>query len=309
MRARRQRAASAGASPAAGHNILVTGAARGIGAATARVLAARGHRVALVGLEPDRLAALAAELGDRHAWFEADVTDQDQLDAAVAGTVERLGGIDTVVANAGIASYGTVVQLAPDDFRRVVDINLTGVFRTVHAALPQVIERRGYVLIVASMASFTALGGLAAYCASKAGADALAASLRQEVARHGVAVGSAYPSWIDTDMVRDATQDLDSFRRMRAMLPWPMHSTTSVEECGTAITDGIERRARRIFVPPSAQLLQWLRPLLGSAPVEWLILRGAGRLIPAMEAEVEALGRSVSERVREAQATRARLPE
>jgi NAD(P)-dependent dehydrogenase (short-subunit alcohol dehydrogenase family) len=277
--------------------VLVTGAARGIGAATARELAARGHRLALVGLEPERLAALAGELGERHVWHEVDVTDQAQLDAAVAATVERLGGIDVVVANAGIASYGTVAQTSSEAFQRVVDVNLTGAFRTVQAALPHVIARRGYVLVVASMASFTVLGGLAAYCASKAGADALAGALRQEMAHRGVAVGSAHPSWIDTDMVRDASRDLAAFTRMRALLPWPMRSTTSVEECAQALADGIEGRARRIYVPRAAQVVQWLRPLLASAPAERLMLRRAGSLIPVMEAEVDALGSSLSERV------------
>jgi NAD(P)-dependent dehydrogenase (short-subunit alcohol dehydrogenase family) len=276
---------------------LITGAARGIGAATARTLAARGYRVSLVGIEPVRLEELAAELGGRHAWFEADVTDQHQIDAAVVGTVERLGGINTVVANAGIAGYGTVVQTSPEAFHRTVDVNLTGAFRTAHAALPHVIERRGYVLIVASMASFAPLAGLGAYSASKAGADSLAAVLRQELAHRGAAAGSAHPSWIDTDMVRDATRDLGSFRRMRELLPWPMRSTTSVEECAAALADGIERRARRIFVPRSAALVQWLRPLLTSGPVERLTLRRSGSLISDMEAEVEALGSSLSERV------------
>ena len=89
-------------------SLFVTGAARGIGAHTARHAAARGARVALVGLEPDRLAALAAELGDAARWFAADVTDQAALDAAAAGTLEAYGGIDAVVANAGIANRGTV---------------------------------------------------------------------------------------------------------------------------------------------------------------------------------------------------------
>ena len=217
----------------------------------------------------------------------------------MAEAADRLGGIDVVVANAGISSYGTVAQTSPDAFQRVVEINLTGAFRTVHAALPHVIDRRGYVLVVASMASFTALGGLAAYCASKAGADALTGALRQEVAHRGVAVGSAHPSWIDTDMVRDADRDLATFRSMRAMLPWPMRATTSLEECGQTIADGIERRARRIYVPRAAALVQWLRPLLASRPAEWVMLRRAGRLIRAMEAEVAAVGDSVSERVRE----------
>ena len=285
---------------------LITGAARGIGAATARTLAARGQRVSLVGIEPARLEQLAAELGEGHAWFEADVTDQSQMDAAVAGTVERLGGIDTVVANAGIAGYGTMVQTSPEAFQRTVDINLTGAFRTAHAALPHVIERRGYVLIVASMASFAPLAGLGAYSASKAGADSLAAVLRQELAHRGAAAGSAHPSWIDTDMVRDAAHDLASFRRMRELLPWPMRSTTSVEACAAALADGIDRRARRIFVPRSAAIVQWLRPLLTSGPVERLTLRRSGTLIPDMEAEVEALGSSLSERVRESDPTAVR---
>src|ERR687886_2533232 len=91
-----------------GRTVLITGPARGIGAEAARQLAARGARLALVGLEPERLAALAAELGGGTAWFECDVTDQAALERAAAGTVAALGGIDVVVASAGVASNGTV---------------------------------------------------------------------------------------------------------------------------------------------------------------------------------------------------------
>ncbi len=88
--------------------VMITGAARGIGAETARRAAAKNARVSLVGLEPDRLRALADELGDRAAWFEADVTDQESMDGAVAGTVAAFGGIDVVLANAGVGNTGTV---------------------------------------------------------------------------------------------------------------------------------------------------------------------------------------------------------
>src|SRR5215218_5794301 len=94
--------------------VLITGPARGIGAETARRLAARGARLSLVGLEPERLAALATSLGDGHHWSACDVTDQAGLDAAVAATVEALGGIDVVIANAGVASHGTVAVTPVD---------------------------------------------------------------------------------------------------------------------------------------------------------------------------------------------------
>src|SRR5919201_3146453 len=135
----------------AGKSVLVTGAARGIGAAVARELAGRGARVSLVGLEPERLEALAAELGDGHAWFEADVTDPNSIEAAAAGTVERLGGIDVVVANAGISGFGTVATMAPEVFTRTIEVNLIGSYRTIHATLAAVRQRRGYFLVVASM--------------------------------------------------------------------------------------------------------------------------------------------------------------
>ena len=151
--------------------VLITGAARGIGAETARRLVKRGARVALVGLEPDRLAAVAGELGDRAVWFEADVTDQEAVDGAVAGTVAAFGGIDAVIANAGIANNGTVAVNPPDALVRTIEVNLVGVIRTVSAALPHITERRGYVLIVSSVAAFTMMPGMAAYAASKAGVE------------------------------------------------------------------------------------------------------------------------------------------
>ena len=285
-------------SPLAGRVVLVTGAARGIGAHTARLLAERGAYVSLTGLEPERLAGLAAELGDdRHAWFECDVTDQKSVDAAVAATAERFGHIDVVMANAGVAAYGTVRTYDPDAFARTIDVNLTGVFRTVHAALPHIIERRGYVLAVASLASFTPVAGLAAYAASKAGVDSLACALRQEVAHLGVSVGSAHPSWIDTDMVRGAQRDLSSFGEALRRMPPPANSTTSVDRCAKAIVRGIERRARRIYVPRTVAGANWLRAVLSSPLADRVAARTTPSLIPRMEEEVARLGRSFGEHV------------
>src|SRR5512134_73946 len=187
-----------------GRTVFITGAARGIGAESARRLAARGANVALAGLEPEELERVARQCGANAAAFECDVTDWDALAAAVDGAVERFGGIDVVVANAGIAPAGMTRSIDPRAFERTLDVNLLGVWRTVRSSLPHVIERNGYVLVIASLAAGLHGPGMSAYSASKAGAEAFANSLRVEVKRLGVDVGVAYFGFIDTDLVRSA---------------------------------------------------------------------------------------------------------
>jgi NAD(P)-dependent dehydrogenase (short-subunit alcohol dehydrogenase family) len=271
--------------------VMITGAARGIGAETARRAAAKGARVSLVGLEPERLKALADELGDRAAWFEADVTDQASMDGAVAGTVAAFGGIDIVLANAGVGNSGTVAISPADVLVRTIDINVNGVVRTVSAALPHITERRGYVMIISSTAAFTMMPGLAAYAASKAAVEQFANCLRLEIAHKGVSVGSVHPGWIDTDLVRDQRKDLKTFDEAFDKFPWPMNATTSVEDCADAIVDGMERRRRRVYVPKAIALVQALRTLTTGAVGNWIIRRQAGPLVPQMEAEITKLGR------------------
>ncbi|MEV5694563.1 SDR family oxidoreductase [Micromonospora globbae] len=274
-----------------GRTLLVTGAARGIGAQLARAAAARGARVALVGLEPERLRRLGAEL-DAH-WHECDVTDQAALDAAVASTVDRFGGIDVVVANAGIANLGTVATGPVDALIRTVEVNLGGVIRTVSAALPHVTEARGHVLIVSSAAAFTAMPGMAAYCASKAGVEQFANVLRMEVRHRGVTVGTAHPIWIDTDLVRDIHDDLASFRGALRRLPWPLSTVVPVDRCVAALLRGIERRSRKVYVPRSLAVVQALRPVVLSGFTDALVARfGGADLVGQMEEEVRRLGRS-----------------
>jgi NAD(P)-dependent dehydrogenase (short-subunit alcohol dehydrogenase family) len=188
-----------------GKTVFITGAARGIGAESARRLAARGANVALAGLEPEELERVARQCGANAAWFDCDVTDWDALERAVEGAVERFGGVDTVVANAGIAPAGMTRSIDPRAVERTLEVNLLGVWRTVRVCLPQIIERQGYVLVIASLAAAVHSPGLAAYAASKAGAEAFADSLRVEVKHLGVDVGVGYFSWIDTDMVPGPT--------------------------------------------------------------------------------------------------------
>ena len=265
-----------------GRTVLITGAARGIGAESARRLAAKGMNVALVGLEPDELARVAADCGPRAAWFEADVTDADALQAAVDGAVERFGGIDAVMANAGIAIGAPVRFDDPGAWERVIEINLLGVYRTVRACLPRIVERQGYVLVVASMASFFHSPGMSAYAASKAGVEAFANSLRGELAHHGARVGVAYFSWIDTEMVRGADRH-PALGQMRAKLHGPVGKTYPLSDVGDAVVAGFESRARWIGVP--RHLVRLATALRGLLPR--LTERGASNF-PEMEARFEA---------------------
>ncbi|WP_372789920.1 SDR family oxidoreductase [Paraconexibacter sp.] len=280
-----------------GKVILITGAARGIGAHTARALARKGARLVLTDLDAEPLEALVAEIGaDRAIGVTCDVCDLASMESAVAEGVERFGGIDVVLANAGIASYGSVLAVDPSTFKRVIDINITGVFHTVRAALPSVIERRGYVLVVSSLAAYGPAPGLAAYNASKAGAEHFANALRLEVAHHGVAVGSAHMSWIDTPLVQDAKKDLTAFNEMLASLPGLLSKTTSVDACVAAFVKGIEGRSRRVNVPGWVGAAGWLKRVITSRVGERETLKHVPRILPLMDAEVAALGRSTSER-------------
>jgi NAD(P)-dependent dehydrogenase (short-subunit alcohol dehydrogenase family) len=286
-------------SPLNGRTVLVTGAAGGIGAATAQLMAERGATLVLVDVDAHGLEQTVKEIGDDRAiGVVGDVTDLASLEAAVAQGVERFGGLDGVLANAGIGSFGSVLGVDPEAFKRVIDVNLTGVFHTVRAALPAVIERQGYVLVVSSLAAFAAAPGMASYDASKAGAEHFANSLSLEMKPHGVAVGSAHMSWIETPMVQEARQDLPTFGEMIDKLPPPLNRTTDVQTCARAFVEAFEKRSRRVYVPGWVGVLGRLRMLLTTAAGERLAGGGkdAGDALKAMDEQVRRLGRSVSER-------------
>jgi NAD(P)-dependent dehydrogenase (short-subunit alcohol dehydrogenase family) len=277
--------------------VLITGGAHGIGATTARAVVARGAKVVLLDIDPAPLDALQAQLGADNALSAvADVTDLGAVERATAAAVARFGGIDIVVANAGVASYGSVQGVDPAAFRRVIDINVTGVFHTVRAALPSVTSRKGYILVVSSLAAFAPAPGMAAYGASKAAVEQFASALRLELAHQGVDVGSAHMSWIDTPLVRDAKSDLSSFAEMLAALPGPLGRTTSVEACVDAFVRALERRQRRVYVPGWVGLVGWLKALVTVPAAEGRTLALVPRILPKMDAEVAALGRSTSAR-------------
>ncbi len=238
--------------PLAGRVAVVTGPARGLGEGLARALSRRGARVALLGLEDRRLARVAADLpGEARSWA-VDVTDADAL-ARTAGAVRRtLGSPSVVVANAGVALGGPLLDCDPDVWRRAIDVNLVGSALTARCFLPDLLRTRGYYLQVASTAALVPAPLLTAYCASKAGAEAFAHALRAEVAHRGVAVGVAYLNWADTAMIR-AADETAVFRLLRSHLPWPVSVVHDPARYVRTMVRGIEHRSAHVYDPP------WLR--------------------------------------------------
>ncbi|HEX2095065.1 MAG TPA: SDR family NAD(P)-dependent oxidoreductase [Longimicrobiaceae bacterium] len=156
-------------------------------------------------------------------------------------------------------------------------------------------EHRGYYLLVSSAAALAPLPGISTYAASKIGVEHFGNVLRLEVAHRGVEVGVAHPSWIDTDLVRDQQRDLESFNRALRRLPGPFGTVTPLRECATAFVEGIERRRRKVFVPRTLAPLAAVRQLFTSPLSEFFLRRQARRLVPELEREVRALGRSFGE--------------
>ena len=218
----------------------------------------------------------------------------------MARVVSEHGRLDVVWANAGIASLGPIALTSPAAWTRTVEVNLLGAYYTVRAALPAVIAERGYVAVSASLASFGQVPHMSAYCATKAGIEAMCNSLRTEVAQYGVDVATIHPSWTDTDMVRESDASTEAFRILRATLRPPLRRTYPVERVARDIVAGFAGRRRRICTPRFVYAMHALRPLLTT----WLIERDLRAVAPEMQRTFEqelatrgAEGASVSERI------------
>lgn len=226
-----------------GRRVLITGAARGIGAATARRLHGRGARVVLAGIEPDLLARVAAECGDALAVV-CDVRDREQVEAAVEAAAGHLGGLDVVIANAGVAAQLPILGGDPEIFQRTIEVNLLGVYYTLRAAAPHIAHPGGYALAVSSLAAAVHPPLLGAYSASKAGVEALADALRIELSSSGARVGVAYFAELDTDMTRRGFGTEAASR-----ISFATRRVAPLEAGINAIERGVARRARRVVAP------------------------------------------------------------
>ena len=242
---------------------LVTGAARGIGYETARQLQMRGASVAVLDLDPEQAREAAERIGERTIGIGADVTDDGAMMSAVAETVERFGGLDVVVANAGIApvKMATARGMAGEEWERVFAVDMLGVWRTVRAALPEIVERHGHVVVVSSVYAF--VNGLlnSPYAAAKSGVESLGRSLRAELTPLGASASVAYFGWVDTKMVQDAAEQ-EHFDRLQNQLPSFMNRRIAPGEAAAAVVRGIEERSPRIFAPRWWRYVSAFRGLL-----------------------------------------------
>jgi NAD(P)-dependent dehydrogenase (short-subunit alcohol dehydrogenase family) len=292
----------------AGRVVLITGAASGIGAATALEVLAHGGVPVLVDCDAEPLAHMAQRCGPQTLQLVADVTQLQAMQQVVEQTLSTLGRIDIVFANAGVAAFGPIAHIDPQAWKRCFEVNVFGVFNTIRAALPAIEKQRGYVLINASSSSFAHPPVMSAYAASKSAVEAMGNSLRIEMASHGVGVGVVHAGWVRTPLVTEGALH-PGFVRLRATMPGPMNSETSPEETARIIVQGMLQRKRRVWVPGWLRILFALRSLLHMPFAERELLRAAPEIeriyLEGLEAE-GSLASSFGPRERERTLARAR---
>jgi NAD(P)-dependent dehydrogenase (short-subunit alcohol dehydrogenase family) len=254
-----------------GKVVLITGAANGIGRDAARRLGPMGAKLALIDRDAEGVERAAAEIDGEAEPFVADVSERDSIVAAIDAARKRFGGIDVAVASAGISGTPQPSTLVSDEeFERVIRINLLGAWWTLSHVMPDVIERQGYLLPIASLAAAVPTPLIAAYGASKAGVHSIGRTLRFELAHTGAKAGVAYFAEIDTDMTRVAHK-VPIIERSLKSIPEPLHRVQPVEVASKAIVRGIEKRARRVCVP---RWVNWTVSWNGlGGPIEWIAAR------------------------------------
>jgi short-subunit dehydrogenase len=229
----------------AGTRALVTGASKGIGLATSRLLVQRGATVGMVARNAEELQRRAGETGGNA--YPADVTDPKSIEAAVSRFAEG-GGIDLLIANAGVAHYAPFAEQDLDDAEQMVAVNVLGTIYTVKAALPLMLDRAsGHIVIVSSGAGLRAFPWAAVYGATKAADKGFAEALRHELSGTGVSVTTVFPGEVETDLHSHQRDRLPDWRSNDDELP--------PDRLAEAIVTGVERDERSVFVPGVVRVL------------------------------------------------------
>ncbi|UFS98518.1 short-chain dehydrogenase/reductase [Nocardia huaxiensis] len=266
-------AAALGPSPAfelKGRVALITGGGDGIGMALARELRAGGMRLALIDIDDGKVAMAATELGGETLGIAADVRDRAAMAVHVQRVTEHFGRLDLVIANAGVAPAPVTVRtISPEEFDRIVDVNLTGVLNTVKPAIETIIENRGHIVLVASCAAFMPGMGMAPYMVSKAGVEQLGRALRIELAPHGASAGVAYFGFVQTEFARPLDED-ELARKFDAHIPYLLRRRISPEFAATQVIEGITRRAGAVITPGIWTPIAWMRGMIAGPTDRYL---------------------------------------
>ena len=236
--------------------IAITGSTGGLGSALAKALHAKGAKLALLDLDGAAAQQQAASLGGpaRARGWAVNVRSMDSLQQAMDEAAAHFGGLDMVIANAGITEMEALVNGSEAAFTRVIDINLNGVWRTFKAAIPHVQKRKGYLLAISSMAAFIHSPLQSSYAASKAGVWAMCDSIRLELRHLGVGVGSVHPTFFPTPMMDNLLADSAGSHIWDGNKGgfWKM---VTLESVVAAIVEGIERRSDMIVAPKRIGLI------------------------------------------------------
>lgn len=258
-----------------GKVVVVTGASGGIGEATTRELVRRGAKVAMFDLSEEQGREKADSIGDDVRFYSVDVTDRSSLDAAVAQVREDFGRIDVVFANAGISAGNTTytVNNTPEGvYEKIMKVNVDGVWNTVKATLPDVLETKGHFLLTSSF--YATVNGVvnAPYAASKAAVEALSRSMRVELAHLGVTVATLYPGWIKTNMaaVSHGADELSTALNDRAM-PAMFRDSVPAEFIARRIVEGIEARYPRLNTPRTWKLYFAFQGIINPIADAWAV--------------------------------------
>lgn len=243
----------------AGKVALVTGGARGIGAATVERLRAAGASVAVV----DRDFPADPTGTERTLLLVGDVTDPAAMADCVAATIDRFGRLDIVIANAGITPPpATIRSIDRAVFDSVMAVNFGGVLNIVRAAADEIVASGGHILLVSSCAAFTPGMGGSAYMVSKAAVEQLGRALRIELAAVGASAGLAYFGVVDTDLARHTLDDDPIGRRIGGFLPWPLSRRLPSQRAAELLVHAVRTRRARLIAPAVWTPYFWFRGML-----------------------------------------------
>jgi len=243
-------------------NVVVTGAGSGIGAATSRAFAAQGARVALLDLAGSGAETLAAQLeagGATTLAIECDVTRQADCAAAMRAVGAAWGGLDVLVNNAGITQLGRVVETDVDAVRRVFEVNFFGAVHCTTAALSSLLERRGHIVVMSSIAGFAPLATRAAYSASKHALHGFFESLRAEHRAEGLGVTMVCPSFVRTAIGDHALGPGGEVGGGGSRTG--VRAEIEPEQVAEAIVLAVRKGRRLVLVPGQARLAWWVSRL------------------------------------------------